>query len=136
MIKDKIVYEINGNGYELVKVTLVDEPSAIGYDIYKDGEDDPINLGDIAYFDTEPTKEDFINWLLNSMKNEKLKPETLHNSESQCPQCHAQINVEWEGWDDIEDNNVANSAICKDCGCNFTEVSQVVYLFTEINKND
>jgi len=44
---------VNGKKYDLREV---DEP--YGYDIYEGDDQDPINLGDVAYFDNEPTQED------------------------------------------------------------------------------
>lgn len=60
-------FEINDDRYELLQITPDEEPGEIGYDIYKNGGDEPINLGEIAYFDGEPTKQDLIE-LLNRRK--------------------------------------------------------------------
>jgi hypothetical protein len=49
---------VNGKTYELYKV---DEP--YGYDIYEGNNQDPINLGEVAYFDHEPTQEDVESWI-------------------------------------------------------------------------
>lgn len=43
---------------------------AVGYDIYKNNNLDPINLGEIAYFNREPTKQDFIEWIGRGIKRE------------------------------------------------------------------
>ncbi len=44
------------------EVDLV-EVDDLGYDIYIVEQDDPINLGDIAYFENIPNKEDVEKWL-------------------------------------------------------------------------
>lgn len=44
------------------EVELV-EVDDFGYDIYIPSQDDPINLGDVAYFDSIPTEKDVNEWL-------------------------------------------------------------------------
>ncbi|KKM72806.1 hypothetical protein LCGC14_1416780 [marine sediment metagenome] len=50
-------FVVNGIHIEIVEV------DTLGFDIYIDGVDDPINLGDIAYFDKWPTWRDFVPYL-------------------------------------------------------------------------
>jgi hypothetical protein len=57
---------INGISYELVESDM--DPDAhydgFGYDIYEgDNPNDPINLGQIVYFDRKPTQKDVEKWL-------------------------------------------------------------------------
>ena len=48
--------------YYTGEVDLV-EVDELGYDIYIIEQDDPINLGEIAYFKNIPNKEDVEKWL-------------------------------------------------------------------------
>ena len=48
--------------YHNGEVDLV-EVDDLGYDIYIPDKDDPINIGEVAYFDNIPTKEDVEEWL-------------------------------------------------------------------------
>ena len=62
---------------------------------------------------------------------EKLKSGTLNACDSQCPQCGSQNAIDWNGWD-IEGETVINRAVCGDCDCEFQEISQIIYRYTEI----
>ncbi len=63
--------------------------------------------------------------------NEKLKPRTLSSCNCKCPRCGSTDAIDWDGWD-IEGEVVTNKAICNNCGCNFMEVCQIVYNYTEV----
>lgn len=54
-------FVIGNKRYALVESDVSD--GMYGYDIYEDDNADPINLGDIAYFDHEPTQKDVEEWL-------------------------------------------------------------------------
>jgi hypothetical protein len=62
---DRLMFVYQDKIYELTEadMDLVAEQDGYGYDIYEEGYDDPINLGQIAYFDTEPTQQEFDAWM-------------------------------------------------------------------------
>lgn len=56
-----LMFVIHNKVYELRESDV--DGHLFGYDIYEDDSDDPINLGDIAYFDHEPTQIDVVRWI-------------------------------------------------------------------------
>lgn len=63
-----IEFTVDGVKYEFSESDMdSDSEFAWGYDIYlaSNPQGDPINLGEIAYFDHKPTQEDAENWIRN-----------------------------------------------------------------------
>lgn len=57
----RLMFVVHNKVYELRESDV--DGHLFGYDIYEDDSDDPINLGDIAYFDHEPTQIDVVRWI-------------------------------------------------------------------------
>jgi transcription elongation factor Elf1 len=58
-----------------------------------------------------------------------------YESPSTCPKCGATDQVDLET-SEIDGDVMRQSAICGECECEFTEISQVVYLYTEIYQEE
>jgi len=52
--ENQTCFRVDGHHIEIVEV------DTLGFDIYIDHADDPINLGEIAYFEVWPIWKDFI----------------------------------------------------------------------------
>ena len=56
-----IEFIIGDKKYTLLESDMTD--NMFGYDIYEEDDADPLNLGEIAYFDHEPTQKDIEVWV-------------------------------------------------------------------------
>lgn len=54
MKENQNCFMVNGHHIEIVEV------DTLGFDVYVDGSDDPVNLGEIAYFEKWPTWKDLV----------------------------------------------------------------------------
>lgn len=70
---DRLIFVYKNKIYELTEadMDLAAEHDGYGYDIYEEGYDDPINLGQIAYFNTEPDQRAFDAWMDKFQTSEK-----------------------------------------------------------------
>jgi len=57
MNEKQTTFNVNGHHVEIVEVDM------LGFDIYVDHADDPINLGEVAYFNTWPTWKDLVKYV-------------------------------------------------------------------------